>query len=64
MSLAAQHGYLAGTDAQRANDLNAMLNDAHNAVTAIRGGYGTPVASVRRLCRRETKSVIVVASVI
>lgn len=41
--VAAQHGYLAGTDAQRAGDLNAMLNDAQvNAVFAMRGGYGTP----------------------
>ena len=41
--VAAQHGYLAGTDAQRAGDLNAMLNDTQvNAVFAIRGGYGTP----------------------
>jgi muramoyltetrapeptide carboxypeptidase len=39
----AQHGYLAGTDEQRAEDLNDMLRDrAVRAVFAIRGGYGTP----------------------
>jgi muramoyltetrapeptide carboxypeptidase len=39
----AQHGYLAGTDEQRAEDLNDMLRDrAVRAIFAIRGGYGTP----------------------
>lgn len=39
----AVHGYLAGTDAQRASDLNAMIRDARvRAVFALRGGYGTP----------------------
>jgi muramoyltetrapeptide carboxypeptidase len=39
----AVHGYLAGTDAQRAEDLNAMLSDPQvHAVFALRGGYGTP----------------------
>lgn len=39
----AQYGYLAGTDAERAADLNDMLRDpAVRAVFAIRGGYGTP----------------------
>lgn len=39
----AQHGYLAGTDEQRAEDLNDMLRDRSvRAVFAIRGGYGTP----------------------
>jgi len=38
-----RHGYLAGTDAQRAADLNAMLGDPQvRAVFALRGGYGTP----------------------
>jgi len=38
-----RHGYLAGTDAQRAEDLNDMLRDREvRAVFAIRGGYGTP----------------------
>lgn len=37
----AQHGYLAGTDAQRAQDLNAMLVDPEvGAVWFSRGGYG------------------------
>ncbi|HEY4613640.1 MAG TPA: LD-carboxypeptidase, partial [Bacteroidota bacterium] len=37
------HGYLAGTDDERAADLNAMLNDRSvNAIFAVRGGYGTP----------------------
>jgi muramoyltetrapeptide carboxypeptidase len=41
--LAAQHGHLAGTDAQRLEDLNAMLRDPQvRAVFALRGGYGTP----------------------
>ncbi|MEK6755286.1 MAG: LD-carboxypeptidase [Bacteroidota bacterium] len=39
----AQHGYLAGTDEQRAADLNDMLRDREvKAIFAIRGGYGTP----------------------
>jgi muramoyltetrapeptide carboxypeptidase len=39
----AQHGYLAGTDEQRAEDLNDMLRDrAVRAIFAVRGGYGTP----------------------
>jgi muramoyltetrapeptide carboxypeptidase len=38
-----QHGYLAGKDDERAEDLNDMLRDpAVKAVFAIRGGYGTP----------------------
>jgi muramoyltetrapeptide carboxypeptidase len=36
-------GHLAGTDEERAADLNAMLNDkAVKAIFAVRGGYGTP----------------------
>jgi muramoyltetrapeptide carboxypeptidase len=39
----AQHGYLAGSDAQRADDFNSMLRDPGvKAIFAIRGGYGTP----------------------
>jgi len=39
----AQYGYLAGTDEERAADLNDMLrNPAVRAVFALRGGYGTP----------------------
>jgi len=41
--VAAQHGFFAGTDAQRLSDLNAMLNDPQiKAIFAIRGGYGSP----------------------
>lgn len=37
------HGYLAGTDDERAADFNAMINDATvKAIFALRGGYGTP----------------------
>ncbi|MCI0708465.1 MAG: LD-carboxypeptidase [Ignavibacteriae bacterium] len=37
------HGFLAGTDEERAADFNAMLNDrAVKAIFAVRGGYGTP----------------------
>jgi len=39
--LRARHGYLAGTDAQRAADLNAMFADSAVAgIIAMRGGYG------------------------
>jgi muramoyltetrapeptide carboxypeptidase len=38
-----QHGYLAGTDAQRAEDFNQFLRDREvRAIFAVRGGYGTP----------------------
>jgi muramoyltetrapeptide carboxypeptidase len=41
--VAAQHGYFAGTDADRLSDLNATLNDPQvAAVFAVRGGYGSP----------------------
>lgn len=37
------HGYLAGTDDQRASDFNEMIHDKTvRAIFAIRGGYGTP----------------------
>ncbi len=37
------HGYLAGTDDQRAADFNAMIQDKTvKAIIAVRGGYGTP----------------------
>ena len=37
----AQHGYLAGTDAQRLGDLNnALGDDSIGAIWCIRGGYG------------------------
>jgi muramoyltetrapeptide carboxypeptidase len=38
----AQTGYLAGSDAQRAEDFNRMARDAGiRAIVALRGGYGT-----------------------
>jgi muramoyltetrapeptide carboxypeptidase len=40
--LRARNGYLAGTDAERAADLNAMFGDPEvKAVFALRGGYGS-----------------------
>jgi muramoyltetrapeptide carboxypeptidase len=37
------HGYLAGTDAERAGDLNRFIQDKEvRAIFALRGGYGTP----------------------
>ncbi len=39
----AQHGYLAGTDTQRARDCNSMFRDRRvKAIICARGGYGTP----------------------
>jgi muramoyltetrapeptide carboxypeptidase len=40
---AKQHGYLAGTDEDRADDFNAMvLRPEVKAIFALRGGYGSP----------------------
>lgn len=37
------YGYLAGTDQERADDINTMFADpAVKAIIAVRGGYGTP----------------------
>ena len=37
-----QHGYLAGTDRERANDIHAMFADKNvKAIFMLRGGYGT-----------------------
>ncbi len=37
------HGYLAGDDKQRADDVNQMFADKKvKAIVAVRGGYGTP----------------------
>lgn len=37
------HGYLAGTDEQRVNDLHEMFVDKSvNAIICVRGGYGSP----------------------
>lgn len=42
------HGYLAGTDEERASDLHSMFRDRNvKAIICTRGGYGTP-----RLLRR------------
>jgi muramoyltetrapeptide carboxypeptidase len=39
----AKRGYLAGTDAQRLEDLNGMFRDRQvRAIFAMRGGYGSP----------------------
>jgi len=39
----AVRGFLAGTDEQRASDVNAMFADKDvRAIIAVRGGYGTP----------------------
>ncbi|HTX19598.1 MAG TPA: LD-carboxypeptidase [Bacteroidota bacterium] len=36
-------GFLAGTDAERAEDINEMFRDRNvSAIIALRGGYGTP----------------------
>jgi muramoyltetrapeptide carboxypeptidase len=38
---AREHGFLAGTDAERAEDLNRMIRDPRiDAIFALRGGYG------------------------
>ncbi|NUO78964.1 LD-carboxypeptidase [candidate division KSB1 bacterium] len=38
-----KHGYLAGTDKERAQDLNNMFRDRRvHAIICARGGYGTP----------------------
>jgi muramoyltetrapeptide carboxypeptidase len=38
-----RHGYLAGTDAQRARDFNSMFRDRRvAAIICARGGYGAP----------------------
>ena len=43
MHIRRKHGYLAGTDEERAQDFNAMVCDKDvNAIFTIRGGYGTP----------------------
>ncbi len=38
-----RHGYLAGTDQERADDVNQMFADPEvNAIFCLRGGYGSP----------------------
>ncbi len=57
-----QLGYLAGTDKDRADDLNAMLKDKQvKAIFTIRGGYGTPrILSLvdYRAARRNPKILV------
>jgi muramoyltetrapeptide carboxypeptidase len=60
--VAAQHGYLAGTDAERLGDLNAMLGDPRvKAIFALRGGYGSarllPFVDYRA-ARRQPKIIV------
>jgi hypothetical protein len=44
-----RRGYLAGTDEQRAADLNAMIRDPEvRGFFAIRGGWDHPAAHARR----------------
>src|SRR5216683_262377 len=55
-------GYLAGTDATRAHDLNAMFaDDAVDAIWCVRGGYGASrllPALDYELIRRKPKALI------
>ena len=58
----ARHGYLAGTDEERARDLNASLaNDSIDGIWCLRGGYGAlrllPAIDVDAL-RRHPKAII------
>jgi muramoyltetrapeptide carboxypeptidase len=57
----AQHGYLAGTDAQRLGDLNnALGDDSIGAIWCIRGGYGLTriVAGVNYAAARRHPKVV------
>jgi muramoyltetrapeptide carboxypeptidase len=59
--LLAKIGPFAGSDADRAADLNAMIRDAAvRAIFAIRGGYGTPriLQSVDYSALRRTPKII------
>lgn len=55
-------GYLAGSDEDRAEDLNTMLRDRTvRAVIALRGGYGTPRILDRvdyRALRKDPKIIV------
>ena len=57
-----RNGYLAGTDADRAQDLNAMFaDDAVDAIWCVRGGYGASrllPALDYALMRRKPKALI------
>jgi muramoyltetrapeptide carboxypeptidase len=56
-----RHGYLAGTDEERAADLNAMIRDPHvRMIIAGRGGYGMTRIMERidyRTLRRDPKII-------
>ena len=57
-----RRGYLAGTDAQRASDMNAMFADKSvKAIFTVRGGYGSqrilPLLDYR-LIRRNPKILV------
>ncbi|MCK5572298.1 MAG: LD-carboxypeptidase [Bacteroidetes bacterium] len=58
-NITAEHGYLAGTDEQRAADLHTMFENVKvRAILCIRGGYGSPrLLSLLdyRLIRRNPK---------
>ena len=42
-NIPSRHGYLGGTDQQRADDFNQMVNlSTVNGIVCMRGGYGTP----------------------
>ena len=57
-----EHGYLAGTDEERLDDLHRMVKDrAVRMIIALRGGYGTPrlLARLRpRLFARDPKVLV------
>lgn len=57
-----QRGYLAGSDEDRAGDLNEMLRDRSvRAIIALRGGYGTPRILDRvdyRALRNDPKIIV------
>ncbi|MFP4623419.1 MAG: LD-carboxypeptidase [Gemmatimonadota bacterium] len=49
-----RHGYLAGSDARRAADLRAAIDDDTTAIWALRGGYGT----LRTLARVDLSPLV------
>ena len=63
-SLHARERYLAGSDAARADELNAMFIDTEvRAIFAARGGYGSGWRRVRSSSRENTPPLVVVAPV-
>ncbi|MBM4169258.1 MAG: LD-carboxypeptidase [Ignavibacteria bacterium] len=57
-----QHGYLAGTDEERLEDLNDAIRDREaRAIFALRGGYGTPrlLPSIDYAAVRKDPKIIV-----